>query len=244
MSHPRIYSDQPLTVGDEITLEQRPSHHLAQVLRLKPGVEVTLFNGDGHDYPSQLQATGKRAVVARITDRGEPEPLPLLPIELGIGISKGERMDFAVQKAVELGVATITPLITQRCVVRLSAERMEKRLAHWRNTLISACEQSGRRRLPELRPSCRLEEWLEKGQQLGILLDHRASHRLQELPPPQPGESVRLLIGPEGGLTDEERIVAANAGFRGVRLGPRVLRTETAPLAAIAAIQTLWGDFR
>ncbi len=238
MRRHRIYTEIALSAGGEVTLEKSPSHHLIHVLRLKQGAEVTLFNGDGHDYPARLIKVERRLVVAGIGNRERVEAPPALQIELGIGISKGERMDFAIQKAVELGVATITPLITRRCVVRLSPERMEKKFTHWHNTLIAACEQSGRRRLPGLAAAQQLDEWLgENATDTRILLDHRSENRLSDLPPPPAGDGVRLLVGPEGGLSATERETALECGFQGVRLGPRILRTETAPLAAISAMQ-------
>lgn len=225
-------------------LEESPARHLVQVLRLKAGAAITLFNGDGHDYSAHLEEASRRTTRAKVDQRLEPAEAPAaLPIHLAIGISKGERMDFAIQKAVELGVADITPLITERCVVRLPNDRQEKRLQHWQQVIIAACEQSGRRYIPALNNAMKLTDWLRsRTPSGGLLLDHRAEHALHELEPPK-GE-VALLIGPEGGLSADERTRAAAAGFTGVRLGPRVLRTETAPLAAIAAIQTLWGDFR
>ncbi len=240
----RIYTGQPLQPGSELVLEPGPARHLAQVLRLKPGASIILFNGDGHDYCARLDEISRRATRAQVESRLEPAEGPAcLQIHLAIGISKGERMDFAIQKAVELGVSTITPLITERCVVRLPGERQAKRLQHWQQVIIAACEQSGRRRIPTLNPVAELPGWLGAANpQNGLLLDHRATQALHELEPLR-GE-VTLLIGPEGGLSADERAQASGRGFNGVRLGPRVLRTETAPLAAIAAIQTLWGDFR
>lgn len=225
-------------------LEESPARHLVQVLRLKPGAEIVLFNGDGHDYAARLAEVSRRATSATVDQRLEPAEVPApLQVHLAIGISKGERMDFAIQKAVELGVTGITPLITERCQVRLPSERQEKRLQHWQQVIISACEQSGRRCIPVLNQVSELNEWLGSGTVPGgLLLDHRAEQALHKLEPPK--GAVTLLIGPEGGLSADERTRAASAGFTGVRLGPRVLRTETAPLAAIAAIQTLWGDFR
>ncbi len=244
MQQHRIYTGQPLQPGVAVILEESPARHLTQVLRLKAGAEIILFNGDGHDYSAHLDEVSRRTTSAQVDRRLEPAEAPAtLRIHLAIGISKGERMDFAIQKAVELGVADITPLLTERCQVRLPGERQEKRLQHWRQVIIAACEQSGRRYIPTLNHVMDLNEWLRHWiAPGGILLDHRAEHALHELEPPK-GE-VTLLIGPEGGLSVDERTQAAAAGFTGVRLGPRVLRTETAPLAAIAAIQTLWGDFR
>lgn len=244
MQQHRIYTNQPLQAGAVLTLEEGPARHLTQVLRLKQGAEIILFNGDGHDYMAQLNEISRRNTRAIITQRLEPaEPQTALQIHLAIGISKGERMDFAIQKAVELGVSDITPLITERCMVRLPSDRQEKRLQHWRQVIISACEQSGRRLIPACYPVLNLNDWFSTHETTsGILLDHRAERTLQELAPPE--SRVTLLIGPEGGLSADERELAAIHGFNGVRMGPRVLRTETAPLAAIAAIQTLWGDFR
>lgn len=235
----RVHADIPLTAGTEVTLPPGPSRHLSQVLRLRLGDELVVFNGDGHDYPATL--TDPRKDAARVSlGRPGPAETPLaLPVHLGLGISKGERMDFAIQKAVELGVAAITPLFTERCVVKLDAARLEKRLAHWRGVLVGACEQSGRRRLPTLHPATTLDAWLADAPP-GLLLDHRAEQGLTGLP--RPTGALSLLVGPEGGLSEAERTSAADAGLTGVRLGPRVMRTETAPLAAIAAIQVLWGD--
>lgn len=239
----RIYTGQPLQAGAELSLEETAVRHLVQVLRLKTGAEVSLFNGDGHDYSARLREVSRRSARAVVETRGEVEAEPALKIHLGIGLSKGDRMDFAVQKAVELGVSQITPLITERCVVRLPGERLEKKLQHWRQVVISACEQCGRRRIPQCHEVATLPDWLAHGAiGSGLLLDHRSEHSLPQLDPP--AGMLSLLIGPEGGLSETERTLAGTAGFNGVRLGPRVLRTETAPLAAIAAIQALWGDFR
>lgn len=243
MRIPRIYTEQPLAPGQELNLEERVARHLVQVLRLKSGAELILFNGDGREYPAQLTAAAKQQVRAKTLDASGPEAEPPLAIHLAIGISKGERMDYTLQKAVELGVSEIAPLFTQRSVVHLKGERLEKRMLHWRNVVIAACEQSGRCHLPQLHTACSLEEWLPTcSGGYHILLDHRATKTLPELPPPE--SKIQLLIGPEGGLSEEERNLAVTTGFQGVRLGPRILRTETAPLAAISALQVLWGDFR
>jgi 16S rRNA (uracil1498-N3)-methyltransferase len=183
--------------------------------------------------------------LAEIGPPGEPEPAPALHVTLGLGITKGERMDFALQKAVELGAATLAPLFTERTVVKLRDDRLDKRHAHWHGVIVAACEQSGRRRLPQLAPAQRLAAWLNAlpADHNGLLLHHRAEHALSALPPP-PVARVTLLVGPEGGLAPDERAAALGRGFAAVRLGPRVMRAETAPLAALAALQTLWGDFR
>lgn len=242
MRIPRIHVACALRLGAEIALPPAQSRHVSQVLRLAREDLLVLFNGDGHDYPARLLETTRDRTRAVIEACGELEPAPSLDIHLALGVSKGERMDFALQKAVELGVGRLTPLFTARGQVKLEGPRLEKRLEHWRGVIVAACEQSGRRRLPVLDPVEALDQWLASRTVGGLLLDPQAPLALASLPAPEAG--VRLLVGPEGGLSDHERALAGRHGFRGVRLGPRILRTETAPLAAIAVIQALWGDFR
>ena len=242
MRTPRVYVDVALEAGSERSRPAAVAEHLARVLRVGPGDAVVLFNGDGRDFAGRLLAVGRRDTRVLVEDAGEPEPDPPLRLQLAIGISRGERMDFAVQKAVELGVTSIQPLFTERSVVRLDAERGARRHAHWHGVLVAACEQSGRRRLPALCPAARLADWLRTADGTRLLLDPLADRSLVDLPAPT--AALTLLAGPEGGLSPEERDGAARAGFAGVRLGPRILRTETAPLAALAAIQVLWGDLR
>jgi 16S rRNA (uracil1498-N3)-methyltransferase len=242
MSIPRILVDLPLEKAGQIILPARPSRHLVQVLRLRAGNPLILFNGDGRDFPGRLVIPTKDAVVVELDEATEEEPAPKLQIHLGIGVSKGERMDWVIQKAVELGVTRITPLFTKRTVSRLSGERLQKRRKHWRGILEAACEQSGRRRVPNLGDNGSLAEWITQRHPFPLLLDHGGDAVLAELP--APAGAMTLLVGPEGGLDPEERTSSMRAGFTAVRLGPRILRTETAPLAAIAAVQMLWGDFR
>lgn len=237
----RIHIDQPLIPGREARLDERARHYIGQVLRLRPGQAVTLFNGDGTDYGAKLLQCDRRDCRVIVGHPTATEPCAPLQLHLAIGISRGERMDFAIQKSVELGVHAITPLHTKRSQVQLAGARLEKRLDHWRGVIISACEQSGRNRIPRLHPPASIRAWLEAHDQ-GLLLHHAAEHSLPELPPP--GSELNLLVGPEGGLTPEERGQAMDTGLTAVRLGPRIMRTETAPLAALAAIQTLWGDLR
>lgn len=242
MRLPRIFVATNLSPGIRLTLPPGPTRHLTQVLRLAPSDPLILFNGDGHDYSARLIENPRAAATVFIESVGEPEPCPRFAIHLALGISKGERMDYALQKAVELGVGRLTPLFTERSQVRLDGVRLERRLEHWRGIAIGACEQSGRRRLPALDPAIALEPWLSTAPAGGgLLLDPRASLTLNQFPAPE--TVLTLLVGPEGGLSSGERAQAASEGFQGVRLGPRILRTETAPLAAIAAIQALWGDF-
>jgi 16S rRNA (uracil1498-N3)-methyltransferase len=242
MRLPRVHLDHPLEPGTELCLPDGPARHLIQVLRLTTGDHLICFNGDGRDRTARLVSGGRPGVVLAVGAAGEPEAIPALQIYLAIGISRGERMDFAIQKAVELGVAGISPLFTERSMVQLKGERLDRRQGHWQGVLISACEQSGRRRLPTLATARTLEEWLAQTPPGALLLDPRAPQSLTQLAPP--GPAMTLLVGPEGGLSPRERDLAARHGVNGIRLGPRILRTETAPLAAIAVIQALWGDFR
>ena len=237
----RIFCDQPLVSGTEIELDTRTQHYVRQVLRLRSGQALVLFNGDGRDVTAELTACDRRGCRARVGEVIRNEAHPELALHLGIGISRGERMDVAIQKAVELGVQTISPLQTKHGGVRLSSERLPKRIDHWRGIVISACEQSGRSQLPTLNPPRALDSWLNDHPR-GIMLHPLAEQSLPAMSPP--GDKLTLLVGPEGGLNETEVKMAQDAGFTPVRLGPRVLRTETAPLAALAAIQVLWGDFR
>lgn len=236
----RIYVDIRLAAGEELSLPATAVQHAVQVLRLRSGDGVVLFNGDGRDFAATLLSCHKNRAVARVGDAGPAEPESALRIHLGIGVSKGERMDFALQKAVELGVHSITPLFTARGVVRLDGKRLVNRERHWRGIVISACEQSGRRRLPTLESAQSFTDWLLYEHAGEVLLDHRSPVALRDMSFPE--QKITFLVGPEGGLTQTERLAAQTAGFAAARLGPRILRTETAPLAAIAAAQTLWGD--
>jgi 16S rRNA (uracil1498-N3)-methyltransferase len=239
---PRIFTSQPLQTGHHIQLEAEPSHHLLKVLRLRSGAQLRLFNGDGREFSASLISSDRNRVEVELHQCLRKEAKDSLPITLAIGISRGERMDFALQKSVELGVSAIVPLVTERCVVRLDPRRQQKRMTHWQKIVISACEQSGRCRVPQLEQPGRFDEMLQQlPATMRLMLDHRASESLHDLS--SRPDAIVLLVGPEGGLSPEERRLAQQAGFKGVRLGPRVLRTETAPLAALAAIQTLWGDF-
>jgi 16S rRNA (uracil1498-N3)-methyltransferase len=238
----RFFTLQSLRKGTQISLEAEPSHHIHQVLRLRAGDDIVLFNDNGDEYGATLVRLSKKQVDATVGDNLRHEPKSKLSIHLILGISRGERMDFAMQKATELGVSRITPILTERCVVKLSEKKVPDRLAHWRRIVVNACEQSGRCRTPHI------EKPMEYGIALShdksntsILLDHRSQYTLQQVDPPETG--LTILIGPEGGLTSGERQLAIQKGFVGVRLGPRIMRTETAPLAAIAAAQMLWGDF-
>jgi len=244
MRAPRVYTTQDLESGDEITLETAPARHLLKVLRLGREAPLRLFNGDGREFAARLTRASKDAVQARVLEASAGEKPPALPLNLYLGISKGERMDFAIQKAVELGVSRIQPLFCARSVVQLKRERLQRRLTHWHGVLIGACEQSGRCRLPQLDAPLDLPQALSQPSEADcrLLLHHQGARSLDQFH--RPRRAVDLLIGPEGGLEQAELELAGGFGFTALRLGPRVLRTETAPLAALAAVQMLWGDFR
>ncbi|MDQ2076568.1 16S rRNA (uracil(1498)-N(3))-methyltransferase [Marinimicrobium sp. ABcell2] len=241
MRIPRIYTEQPLAQGLSLELEEGPSRHIGRVLRMQPGRELTLFNGTGGEFQARVKQVEKRSVTVQVeayTPDNRESPLSL---ELAIGLSRGERMDWVLQKATELGVTRIKPLLTERTEVKLSGERLEKKFNHWRQIIISACEQCQRNLVPELAPPQKLEEWLSSNRNaLSLVLHHRDS---RGLPEGQAPESVALLVGPEGGLSEPEIAQAREAGCAPLTLGPRVLRTETAPVAAISLVQYRWGDF-
>lgn len=239
----RIHVEQPLAAGQALALPAQAGEHVARVLRLAAGDAITLFNGDGHDYPAEIQAVGKREVTVQVLSAQAVDNESPLALTLAQGVARGEKMDLIVQKATELGVARIVPLLTERSEVKLDAARAEKRLAHWRAVAASACEQSGRARVPQVSPALPLEAWLRELATDGAL-------RLALLPEgtQRPGElrfqaaGGVLVVGPEGGLGQRDTAALGEAGFVGLKLGPRILRTETAGLAALAALQALHGD--
>ena len=239
----RCHVDLPLAEGMELVLPERAANHLARVLRLREGDPCVLFNGDGHDYAASLALVGKREVRARVHARQAVDNESPLRIVLLQGIARGEKMDLILQKATELGVAAIVPVSGERTEVKLDAERAEKRLAHWRSVVESACEQSARARVPSLAAPAPLEAAARALEDEGarLLLDPQGEHRLEALAHPE-AMKVVVAIGPEGGWSPRDREILHGAGFSGLRLGPRVLRTETAGLAAIAALQSRFGD--
>ncbi|TQV69651.1 16S rRNA (uracil(1498)-N(3))-methyltransferase [Exilibacterium tricleocarpae] len=241
MRVPRIYTPQNLNDARELRLAEGPSRHLVKVLRMQVGRDLVVFNGRGGEYRARITAIDKRNVDIELLAFNEIERESPLHITLGIGISKGERMDWVMQKATELGVASISPLFTGRTEVKLSGERLEKKHHHWQQIVASTCEQCQRNRLPELDPLQSLHDWLPQVTATRkFVLHHRAGgERLSAATRP---ESVALLIGPEGGLDAGEISASQAQGFEALALGPRVLRTETAPLVAISLLQHLWGD--
>ena len=240
----RHFVEQPLAEGAIVALPEVAVAHLVRVLRLGVGDRMRLFNGDGHDYEAELLEVSKREASALILRRLDVASESPLAITLEQGIARGEKMDLILQKATELGVARIAPVVTERTEVKLDRERADKRGAHWRGVLASACEQSGRARLPELLPPQPLANFLAGVDTTRrLVLDPGASATLASLAL-DPSDSLCLLVGPEGGLSERDLAAARAAGFEGLRLGPRILRTETAALAAIAGLNALYGDWR
>jgi 16S rRNA (uracil1498-N3)-methyltransferase len=242
MRIPRVYLDLPLNTGTEIELPEAAHNHLVKVLRMKQGFKLVLFNGDGFDYQAELSNVSKREssvqiIAADSNDRESP-----INIHIGQGLSRGERMDYAVQKATELGVQSLTPLFTDRSEVKLTPERQEKRSTHWQQIAISASEQSFRARPMSVNAPLSLKEWIDRcDAELKLILHpHLELTSLADEPRPS---SVALLIGPEGGLEENEVELALQKGFKPWLLGSRILRTETAPVAAASVLNYLWGDF-
>lgn len=237
---PRIHTARRLSANSRFELEAGPSQHLSRSLRMGPGATLVLFDGSGGEYPATIVEAGKRSVVVETGEYRPVETESPLAIHLGIAISRGERMDWIVQKATELGVSSISPLTSERTEVRLQGERAAKKQRHWREIAISACEQCGRNRVPEVGPLTPLAEWAGSvSAERKFVLHHRAGPHGQAEGHPH---SVALLVGPEGGLSGAEIDTAGLYHFTSLRLGSRVMRTETAPLAAIAILQSRWGD--
>jgi 16S rRNA (uracil1498-N3)-methyltransferase len=248
MSNHRFYSAENLKLGSIVKLSENAAVHATRVLRLNVGDAIKLFNGDGYDYTCELMSVKKSEVLAKVKSSEAINNESPLNITLLQGISSGERMDYTIQKAVELGVTQIQPLSTERSVVKLSPERAQKRLEHWQNVVIAACEQCGRAKIPQVAIPLSLTAWLGGNTYAGagdanlrILLNPIGAKRLSSLP--KTTQNIQLLIGAEGGLSQAEIDLATNHNFQSIILGPRILRTETAALTAIATMQTLWGDF-
>lgn len=237
----RIFVDQPLSRATNVIFDEGAARHVRQVLRLKRGAAVTLFNGQGGEFGATLLDVTRHAVKASVEAYVEVERESPLQIHLGQSLARGERMDIVIQKAVELGVTSITPLSTERSVVKLSAERISRRVTHWHSIAIHACQQCGRNRVPQINPVLDLPSWLQVTRSdVRLLLSPRAKQSLNNMT--TAGEVISLLVGPEGGLSEREEAIAAQDMFVPVRCGPRVLRTETASLAGLTAIQLKWGD--
>lgn len=237
----RVHVEEPLAAGRSCVLTGSAANHIARVLRLREGDAVTLFDGRGGEYAGQLSGFRKDAVQVDVHGHRDIERESSLDLTLAQGVSRGERMDWVVQKATELGVRRILPVLTERSVVRLDEKQREKKLQHWRAIAVSACEQCGRNRVPEIAAPMDLFEALRPHEPgtLRLLLSPQGKQRARDLPA---SSRIMLLIGPEGGLADREQDVALSAGFAPVQLGPRILRTETAAIAALAALQHAFGD--
>lgn len=245
----RLYTVALLSTGKIIELDEDNGHYVRTVLRLKKDAAIILFNGQGGEYCCTVAEVSRKAVLIAVEQWTDRSVESSLQISLGLGIARGDRMDLVVQKAVELGVNKITPLMTERCVVQFKGEKKPQRLLHWQKIVQHAAEQSGRTTLPSLLEVEALHNWVNQQQGLKVFLDPYAETSLTELKPesmkacPERSRRVTLLTGPEGGFSSQERDLATAAGFIPVRLGARTLRTETASLAALAAVQLLWGDF-
>jgi 16S rRNA (uracil1498-N3)-methyltransferase len=244
MHIPRIYLPQTLVTGATLVLDEQAAHHVKQVLRLGPGAALQVFDGDGSEHHASVLDVQRTRVSVEIGAAYTSSTESSLNIILAQGVPRGDRMDFIVQKAVELGVNTIQPLWMERSQARTKGERLEKRMRHWRKVMINACEQCGRSTLPGIDRPAAFTTWLDAGltADTRILLDPEAGNSLTGLEPPR--GSILLLAGPEGGISDSEQRHAERTGFTSIVLGPRVLRTETASLAVLASLQALWGDFR
>lgn len=241
MRVPRCFEAQPLMVGHEIELNPTNHQHLSRALRMAVGGAVRLFNNSGQDYCAVVVHTDKKSTLVRITEAlALPTESPV-QVHIGLGMSLGDRMEYAIQKATEAGVVAITPLETERSELRLKGDRAEKKHARWQQVAISAAEQCYRAQVPEIHPVMSLRDWVNTpSNACKLVLHHEHAQRLAEHTKP---EFVRALIGPEGGLSDSDLTVAYAADFAPVAIGPRVLRTETAPVVLLAAINTLWGDY-
>lgn len=242
MPVPRIHCEVKLGPGAQFALAPQAAQHVAKALRLKTGDALVVFNGEGGEFEATIERIDRDRVDVKVGAWRDAGREPALSVGLVQGIPEADKMDWIIQKATELGVAWIQPVVCERSVVRLSGERAERREAHWRRVAIAACEQSGRTRLPELRPTVPFLTWLaEAGGGPRLLLDPPSPPLAARAAPPA---AFDLVVGPEGGLAARERETALAHGCEGVSLGPRILRVETAAVAALAAIHALWGDFR
>ncbi|HIH8182110.1 TPA: 16S rRNA (uracil(1498)-N(3))-methyltransferase [Neisseria meningitidis] len=239
---PRFHLPENLSVGQTVALPDNIVRHL-NVLRVRPNENITLFDGKGKAHAARLTVLEKRRAEAEILHEDTTDNESPLNITLIQSIYSGDRMDFTLQKSVELGVTAIQPVISERCIVRLDGERAAKRLARWQEIVISACEQSGRNTVPPVLPIIGYREALDKmpSESTKLIMSINRARKLGDIR--QPSGAIVFMVGPEGGWTEQEEQQAFEAGFQAVTLGKRILRTETAPLAALAAMQTLWGDF-
>jgi 16S rRNA (uracil1498-N3)-methyltransferase len=246
MLRPRFHTSQDLASGARLRLEPEPSRHIAKALRMRVGDRLCLFCGDGSEAEAEITAIDRNAVFVHILECLSADRESPLRITLAISLSRGDRMDTVVQKATELGAAAIWPLVSERTGVRLEPKRLQRKLEHWQRIAVSACEQCGRNRIPAISPPAAFGELVSRAQGLEAATRLILHPQTSGAPAPthEEGNELLLLVGPEGGFSDAEVEQALAAGFRALQLGPRVLRTETAPLAAIAVAQARWGDLR
>lgn len=238
---PRFYCPQPLAIGLTIDLPEAVAHHV-HVVRLAPGESITLFNGDGGEYTAVLQTVEKRRASAEIKAHTARDAELPYAVTVAQALPEASKMDWIIEKAVELGAAAIQPLAARRCVVKLSGERAEKKLLHWQGVIVSACEQSGRNRLPQLAPVDEFKDWIaQQDMHRRVILTPRGSQSLADWARHQPPQALTIMVGPEGGFSDEEENLAVAQGALPLSMGPRILRTETAALAALAALNASWG---
>ena len=241
MRIPRIYHPEPLNANQLVALTDDAANHVGRVLRMGPDQLVQLFDGSNQVFEARITHADKKSVQVQVLSATEDDRESPLHLHLGQVMSRGEKMEFTIQKSIELGVNVITPLFSERCGVKLDAERLNKKIQQWQKIAIAACEQCGRNRVPEIRPAMYLADWCAEPEAgLKLNLHPRASQSINTLP--LPVERVRLLIGPEGGLSREEIAMTAQHQFTDILLGPRVLRTETTALTAITALQVRFGD--
>jgi len=243
MHVPRLYTPENLADGEELRISGQAAHHAANVLRLTAGAAILVFDGRGHEHRASITAVYRSDIQLAVHEAVSTRTESCLDISLLQGIARNDHMDLILQKAVELGVNTIQPLWMQRSQTHLKKERLARRIKHWEAVIINACEQCGRATLPGLSPVQNYTNWINTAglAGTGIMLQPESDALMKQLEPNE--NHVSVLVGPEGGMTAEEQTMAVTAGFQGIRLGPRILRTETAALAAVSAIQTLWGDF-
>jgi 16S rRNA (uracil1498-N3)-methyltransferase len=242
MPLPRIHCELRLGPGAQFALAPEAAQHVAKSLRLKAGDSIVVFDGRGGEYDATIQRAEKDRVEVKVGAFRDADVEALVRVGLVQGLPEADKMDWIIQKAVELGVAWIQPIVCDRSVVRLSGERAARRESHWRRVAIAACEQSGRNRIPEVRPTLGFQSWVAVKAEVPRWVLTPAAPPLASKPAPE--GALELLVGPEGGLSEREQELALSQGGEAVGLGPRVLRTETAPIAALAAIHALWGDFR
>ena len=236
----RLYVNQALAVQNVVQLNNECAHYLRSVLRIKKGHQVILFNGEGGEYQGEITEISRKEVIVTLTKFDNISIESNLSITLGLGISRGERMDFAIQKSVELGVKKICPLVTEHCSVQIKDDKKEKKVEHWQKISQNAAEQSGRTINPEVTNIDTFSNWVMQQTGTKLFLDPFAKNSLIEVK--NDTNQIALLAGPEGGFSEQERTIAIASGFIPIKLGPRILRTETAALAALTAVQTLWGD--